>query len=243
MLFTKNKFKSLDNLKKHKKCAEILRKFYKDLSEEKNILHYYEMISWMGLELKKLNNRKEIANRYHYHLKKSNFNLKEHNFLPNITTKDLFLEKKEFLQNAIFLDNLRSAFNVGNIIRTTEALRIGSIHCSKNTPSIDSEKVIKTSMGTSTHVKIYSNSDIETLPKPIIVLETAENGINIFDFIFPKNFTLVLGNEEYGVSDEILKKADFALRIPLYGRKNSINVSAAYAICAAEIAKQNFFYD
>ena len=57
--------------------------------------------------------------------------------------------------------------------------------------------------------------------------------------------TFPLGNEEYGCSKETLAMADYLLTIPLYGRKNSLNVSNAFAIAAQEICRQkrNIYYE
>jgi len=49
-----------------------------------------------------------------------------------------------------------------------------------------------------------------------------------------------LGNEEYGISDEILKEVDHIVQIPMLGKKNSINVVAAFSICTFQIAKTFF---
>jgi tRNA G18 (ribose-2'-O)-methylase SpoU len=182
-------------------------------------------------------NLKKIADLYHCHLKEAKMNLKEHNLLPSIRRKD-GTPKEAFLENAIYLDNIRSAYNVGSIIRTTEALRIGSLYFSEKTPFTDNKKVIKTSMGASTLVPCFQNYPLEKLPSPIIALETSDDAINIFEFIFPEKFTVILGNEEYGISDESLKKADYIIEIPVFGAKNSINVASAYSILAAQIKRQ-----
>ncbi len=79
---------------------------------------------------------------------------------------------------------------------------------------------------------------LEACPKPLIAIETVADACPYYDFCFPDVFTLALGNEEYGLSEKVLKQADFAIQIPLYGRKNSLNVACAFAIIASEIARQ-----
>ena len=109
----------------------------------------------------------------------------------------------------------------------------------KKTPFIDNKKVIKTAMGSSAIVSCFQQDTLKDLPKPIIALDTSENAIPLYDFIFPPSFTLVLGNEEYGISDEVLKQVNYILEIPMVGKKNSINVASAYAIAAAQIQRQH----
>lgn len=241
MKFTKSKFFKLDPLQRHKNSALILRLIYENILSQKNsdelIVHYNQLQHWLGLLPLEELSLKKISDRYHGHLSLAKVNLKEHNLLPHMRTGDRSA-KEEFGQIAIYLDGLRSAYNVGSIIRTTEALRVGSLYFSSKTPFTDNPKVIKTAMGTSEIVPCFQKENFEEFPKPFIALDTASNGIALNDFIFPSTFTLILGNEEYGISDEILKKVHYVLEIPMVGCKNSINVACAYAIAAAQIKRQ-----
>ncbi len=245
MNFTRNKFLKLDYHHQQKICSELLKKIYEKKLAKNSfadlIPHYNQLIHWLGIEELSNLSFQEISNRYHYHLKLGKINLKEHNLLPSLRTKDS-TAKEEFGDVIIYLDNLRSAYNVGSIIRTTEALRLGTIHFSKNTPDTSNEKVEKTSMGTSSIIPCVKNSSLNNLTPPIIVLDTSDNAIKYDEFIFPfSKFSIVLGNEEYGVSQEILNLADYIIEIPMLGVKNSINVACAFAIIAAEIKRQKQF--
>lgn len=243
--FSKKKFLSLNFPTKHRKCAFILRIIYeKILSNEnvsENFSYYNKLLEWIDLPPFLEKNLKKIADQYHFHLKNADMFLKEHNLLPSIRTKDS-TPKEAFLNNAIYLDNLRSAYNVGSILRTTEALRLGSVYFAEKTPFLDNKKVSKTSMGASAIVPSFKNFDIKDLPRPFIALETSDDATNIFEFIFPKQFTLILGNEEYGISDTMLKQIDHIIEIPMLGQKNSINVASAFSICSIEIRRQLFFH-
>jgi tRNA G18 (ribose-2'-O)-methylase SpoU len=181
--------------------------------------------------------RKTLADRYHWHLEQAHLSLKEHNLLPMIRTGDR-TAKLDFSPVAIYLDRVRSAYNVGSIFRTTEALRIGQIHCSEKTPFIDNEKVQRTAMGAAELVPCFQNTPLDQLPRPFIVMDTSEEAIPLSDFLFPPTFTLILGNEEYGVSSPLLAEADYLIEVPMFGAKNSLNVACAFAIAAAEIRRQ-----
>ncbi len=244
MKFTRSKFFKLDSFAQHKKCAELLRLIYEAILCKKEyedfLSHYNQLQNWLGLDSLEDLSLKKMADRYHYHLEKAQVNLKEHNLLPSLRTGDRSA-LEEFAKNAIYLDNIRSAYNVGSILRTTEALRIGSVYFTSKTPFIDNPKVIKTAMGAAEIVPCLQNEKLENLPRPLIALDTSESAIPLYEFIFPKNFTLILGNEEYGISDEALKMADYILEIPMRGCKNSINVACAYSIAAAQIKRQQNF--
>ncbi len=240
--FTKKKFLKLEDKQKHKKCCEILRFIYEKLLLKQYVLHllkhYNEICSWLNIDNFNSQDLKKIADRYHFHLNQANISLKEHNLLPSLKTIDGNNNQLPFLQNAIYLNGLRSAYNVGNIIRTAEALRIGSVYFDEKTPFIDNEKVQKTSMGAYQLTNCFKKFKIEDLPRPFIGLDTSKDAISIYDFIFPNTFTLILGNEEYGISDDFLKTLDYLIEIPMLGFKNSINVSCAFSICANEIRRQ-----
>ena len=223
-MFTKKKFLSLSPESQHKKAAEFLRA-YLELSKH--------------LELPDLKEDfPSLSDRYHLHLKKTQHGLKEHNLLYPVQKKDGSAKQKPFLPTYIYLENLRSAYNVGQIIRTTEAFRLGTVIFSVDTPPPENEKVKKASMDTWNKVPCLKNKNLKDLPSPLIALETSPDAPDIHDFKFPETFTLLLGNEEYGIKEETLKHADYIVKIPLVGNKNSLNVAAAYAIVAAEIRRQ-----
>lgn len=246
MTFQKTKFERLELKQKHKKCALVLREIYEKLlvrDDDIALLKetYFTYCKWMHLDpFPQLHDAKLLSDRYHWHLSQAHIQLKEHNLLPHIRKGD-HIPKTNFSNIAIYLDNVRSAYNVGSILRTTEALRIGSIYFAEKTPFIDNSKVQKTSMGSSEIVPCFQEFSLENLPRPFIALETSEDAENVTDFIFPKAFTLILGNEEFGISDKMLSMVDHLVEIPLFGKKNSINIACAYSIAANEIRRQHTF--
>jgi tRNA G18 (ribose-2'-O)-methylase SpoU len=232
MSFTQRKFLSLRPALQHKQACHFLEKVF--AGDAKAICVYKNCEKWLCLPPIDLSSHEEISNRFHLHLDAANLSKKEHNLL-HVRSQD-----KEslvpFLPIAIFLSSLRSAFNVGSILRTTEAFRLGTVYFGGSTPFIDNEKVQKASMGTFRLVPSKPHAELFHLPRPWIALETASPSIPICDFSFPKIFTLILGNEEFGISKEILSECDVILEIPLSGSKNSLNVASAFAIAASYIS-------
>lgn len=243
--FTKRKFSSFPPAQQHKKCSELLRTIYCDLLQQKavdeNVQHYNQLQTWMGTSpgTSPLSSPQttQIANRFHWHLHHADVQLHEEDFLPAVRRGDRDHPLPRW-PIAIYLDHLRSAHNVGSILRTIEAFSLGTPIFSDQTPDLNHPQVKKTSMGASEWVPESDASDLTSLPKPIIALETSPDAIPLHTFSFPDTFTLVLGNEEYGCSEETLRAADVLIEIPLRGRKNSLNVANAFAIAAAEIARQ-----
>jgi tRNA G18 (ribose-2'-O)-methylase SpoU len=233
--FTKRKFLSLKEAHQHKMASELLKEIF---SDGKNALlqHYKDVESWLDLPSIDLKSHEEISHRFHFHLEKAGLCQKEH-FLLHIKKEDTPSDIP-FLDVQIFLSSLRSAFNVGSIFRTVEAFRLGSIYCSSKTPTPENPKVQKASMGTYDKVTWHKESKLSELPRPWIALETASPSTPLSSYTFPESFTLILGNEEFGVPKEILLQCDAIIEIPLYGSKNSLNVASAFAITAANIRAQ-----
>ena len=72
----------------------------------------------------------------------------------------------------------------------------------------------------------------------IICLSLPEkDGTNCYrkigEFSFPEKFILILGNESFGISEELKKDSDFFVYIPMYDGVDSLNVSHSLAVCLA----------
>ena len=234
-MFTQKKFLSLKEAHQHKKAAELLKEAFATQAPSLKAC-YQNLEKWLTLPPIDLESHEEVSHRFHLHLASANLCRKEH-FLLHVKKEDR-PSSTPFLPIHIFLVSLRSAFNVGSIFRTTEAFRLGTIYCSRSTPGPSNPKVQKASMGTFDKVPSYTECSLEDLPRPWIALETASPSTHLSSFTFPKSFTLILGNEEFGVPKEILQRCDTILEIPLYGSKNSLNVASAFAIAASTIRSQ-----
>ncbi len=238
--FTKRTFLALPLEQQHKKCAELLRRLYIRLLNREDIAEGWEIYctlsSWMSVEPVHSLGMRDLADRYHLHLKEAKQALKEHNLLPAIQRGDRSSGDAAWPVH-VYLDNIRSAHNVGSVLRTVEAFALGKVYFSTKTPFIDQRQVQQTSMGCWEWVVCHQVASLEELPRPLIALETSPEAVSLYNYPFPDCFTLVLGNEEYGCSEETLKQAEDVITIGLRGRKNSLNVANAFAIVAAEITR------
>jgi len=233
VFFTKQKFQSLNRIRQHEFAAKHLRVFWETMCQT-TWSEYLQMCTWLSLPEPSTENH-HLANRLHYHLKQTKVSVKETHLLPSKQDKP---SSTAFLPIAIYLEDLRSAFNVGSILRTAEAFRLGTICFSQKTPNLENNKVRETSMGAYAHVPCKQTTDLEKLPRPFIGLETVTHAPTVFDFSFPNRFTLILGNEETGIGQETMRQIDHCIQIPLVGWKHSLNVASAFAIAAAQIHQQ-----
>ena len=229
MVFTREKFLSMPLRRQHKNAGEHLRFLFEKGAVER---HYRQMEEWLGLPPLS-EDAEAIADRSHLHMEGAAVSIPEHNLL--ITRYDR-LSPTPYGSVGVYLEGLRSAHNIGSILRTIEAFRLGPVYFSSSTPFVDHPKVIRTAMGAAAHVP-SEKKRLSELPKPLIALETVKEAPSLFDFDFPTAFTLLLGNEEYGLSKEAVEVADHRVQIPLLGSKNSLNVACAFAIAAAHIPR------
>jgi 23S rRNA (guanosine2251-2'-O)-methyltransferase len=144
----------------------------------------------------------------------------------------------------VILDNLRSALNVGSIIRTCDALGIGEVYFCGITPEITNPKVKKTSLGAeksiiATHFSRTQDaiSSIKSSDMQIVSLEVTNNASDVSGYVPAHNFALIVGNEVSGIGNEILELSDKVVMIPMKGHKESLNVSTAFGIAAYVLLK------
>ncbi len=238
--FSKSKFLSLPLKQQHKICAELIRCVYEKFASSmhtNDLDLYFQLSAWMTISHLPIVALKSLSDRFHFHVKHAELSIREPRLLPKVSTVDRETGSN-FWPISIYLDNLRSAHNVGSILRTTEAFSLGSVHFSEATPFIDQKQVQDAAMGAEKWINCHRSASLKNLPRPYILLETSPQALSLNGFSFPETFTLVVGNEEYGCSDHSLSEADFLIEIPLRGRKNSLNVANAFSIAAAQIAFQ-----
>jgi len=146
---------------------------------------------------------------------------------------------------SVVLDNLRSAFNVGSIIRTADCALIDKVYLCGITAHPPHKKLDKTSLGALPYVPCEYNENIHDVITGlkdrgihIIALELTDKSNVIWQNNIPLPVALVLGNEAMGVSPPILDLADDIVEIPMFGYKNSLNVAVAFGIVVYEIHRQ-----
>jgi hypothetical protein len=170
--FTHKKFVALPLERQHKKCAELVRHLYEGWGTNDTLKPdlelYLTMLNWMQHPPPTPPiSHKTLADHYHMHLQKAHQSKKEHHLLPAIRHEDR-LEAEETWPIAIYLDEVRSAHNVGSIIRTTEAFALGKLYFSSNTPHATHKQVRDTAMGTEEWVSCTQGTELEMLPlKPL----------------------------------------------------------------------------
>jgi len=149
---------------------------------------------------------------------------------------------------AVLLDNIRSAWNVGSILRSADGFGFMHAYLCGITPPADNEAVTKTSLGAQDSVPWSYHKDAVRLIKglktegwKVYALEEDPRSLSISQFPdsrFPNPAVLIVGNEVTGVDPDLLDLCDSIIYLPMFGEKKSFNVAIAFGIAAYALSAQ-----
>lgn len=159
-------------------------------------------------------------------------------FLINVPLKS---KEAQLIENALLLDNVQDPGNVGTILRTTAAAGVKKIYCSVGTASVWSPKVLRAGMGAQFVLDIYESVDLKKLiqeSKAQVLAATLSTNRTIYKTDLTKPTAWIIGNEGSGISQELLSLNVQEVMIPQAGNVESLNASAAAAVCLFEQVRQ-----
>ena len=139
---------------------------------------------------------------------------------------------REVLPIRLFLEDIRSPFNVGAIFRTAESFGVAELLLSPGSASPTHPRAVRSAMGCIEALP-WSVAPIEELPQDVKIFALETGGTPLPEFSFPKNGVMVLGSEELGISPAAKERACLSsglVSIPMGGLKKSLNVSVACGI-------------
>ncbi len=182
----------------------------------------------------------------------------------NTNDKEKFRDPQDSQNLAVLLDNIRSAWNVGSILRSADGFGFTHAYLCGITPTADNEAVTKTSLGAEDSVPWSYHKDAVKLVKGLKVegwnvyaLEEEERAVSLesnsslalrmMSKMQGHSLTgtqtsalhvLIVGNEVTGVDPELLDLCDKIFYIPMRGEKKSFNVAIAFGIAAYAFTRQ-----
>ena len=144
----------------------------------------------------------------------------------------------------VLCDGVTDPYNLGAIIRSAECCGAHGLIIPKRRAVGLTPLVTKASAGALEHLAIAKvaniASTIESLKKQGVWVYAAEaDGTDLYQADLKGPCAIVMGSEGDGVSQLVRKTCDGVISIPLYGKVNSFNVSAAAAVILAEAARQH----
>lgn len=145
-------------------------------------------------------------------------------------------------------EQVTNAPNVGSLFRTADAFGIEKlILCGEHIPL--GRKMTKTSRATEKSVNFeITDNALEVVAKlkekgyQVIALEITSTSTSIYSHTFSKDqpIALIIGDENFGVSEAVLKLSDSIIHIDMFGQNSSMNVVQATSITLYEITRQLF---
>jgi len=140
---------------------------------------------------------------------------------------------------AVVLDNIRSAHNVGSVFRTADAFHTDRVVLCGISAVPPSAEIHKTALGAESSVPWDHFEDtleaVRALREEgytVVSVEQTVHSVKLDEFVPEpgKKYALVFGNEVDGVRQDVVDASDFALEIPQFGTKHSLNVSVSAGV-------------
>lgn len=140
----------------------------------------------------------------------------------------------------LVLDTINDPGNLGTIIRLADWFGITQIICSKETVDVYNPKVIMSTMGSFSRVDVIYTDIAEVFASyPYPILGTFMEGESIYQYRFPENAMIVMGNEANGISTHLQQYISQKISIPAFGQSTeSLNVAMATSIVVGEYFSQ-----
>ena len=158
---------------------------------------------------------------------------KSKNIEENLTDENRFV---------LILDRIQDPGNMGTIIRTADAAGVDAIIALKGCVDTYNPKVIRSTMGS-----IFDMNVIHTDQEDALRVLKLKNFDIVSSYLDTNNYyntveynyktALVIGNEANGINEELVSKSDVLVKIPIYGKAESLNAAISSAILMYEIKK------
>lgn len=145
----------------------------------------------------------------------------------------------------VLLDNIRSVYNVGAIMRTSDGFQVDETLLCGITPTPANPRLSKTSLGAEQQIQWSQHRNALDICKTLknqgctlISLESCPESTNLYAIkreMFGNELVLMVGNEVLGIDPGLLAISDLILAIPMAGHKESFNVACAHAIALSTL--------
>jgi 23S rRNA (guanosine2251-2'-O)-methyltransferase len=161
--------------------------------------------------------------------------------LENIVDKAFAEGREPFL---LILDRITDVRNFGAIARTAECAGVDGIVISEKGGAPITSDAMKTSAGALNHLAVSREKDLKQTIKQLresgirIIACTEKTSNKIYDADLTGPIAIIMGSEEDGVADILLREADELVMIPMKGRIGSLNVSVAAGVAVYEVVRR-----
>lgn len=135
----------------------------------------------------------------------------------------------------LFIDAVQDPGNVGTMIRTADAAGMEAVIIGKGSADPYNPKTVRSAQGSNFNIPIVRgdlNDWVQRAKenKVPVIGTSLEESKHYKEVLTEGNFALIVGNEGSGMNPELLAKTDVNVRIPIYGKAESLNVAVATGI-------------
>ena len=153
----------------------------------------------------------------------------------------------------VLLDNIRSLYNTGSILRTADGAGVERVVLCGITPRPDQggrqrRAIAKTALGAENTVAWEYQPDAGAALHQLVadgyhiaMVETDSEAVNLFEWTPVWPICLVFGHERTGVSANLTSRVNTTLRIPMLGQKRSLNVATAAGVVLYELLRRRLY--
>ena len=154
--------------------------------------------------------------------------------------------KSDKIPIIVVLENIRSAYNVGSVLRTADAFLLEAVYTTGYTPHPPHKQIDKTALGAHETVscKHYPDAIVaieELKSKGFIVMaaEQADNSVFLHQIQAggTEKIAIIFGNEVSGVEQSTIQLCDGCIEIPQLGMKHSLNIATAAGVILWEMVR------
>lgn len=153
-----------------------------------------------------------------------------------ITAEEFIASSKDGDLKVLLLEGIQDPGNLGTMVRSAEGAGFDAIIADRDTVDVYNPKVTRSTMGSVFRVPVIYTDDLaeicDMLKAASVKIYAAhlDASCNYRDINYPNRLAILIGNEGSGLSDEITKKADERIRIPMQGQLESLNAAVAASI-------------
>jgi TrmH family RNA methyltransferase len=136
--------------------------------------------------------------------------------------------------------------NLGTILRSADAAGVDAVIVCDRCTDVNNPNVVRASIGTLFSVPVAEATSAEAFEalraRGIQIVAATPHAERLYsDVDMTRGTAIVVGAEQYGLSDTWMRQADAAVQIPMLGQADSLNVAAATTILLYEAARQRGF--
>lgn len=158
----------------------------------------------------------------------------------HLPLEDLVLKRNPFL---LIAESIEKPGNLGTILRSADAAGVDAVIVCDPTTDIHNPNVVRSSVGTLFTLPVIEADAEETFAflkknQIAIVAATPHAKQEFTEADLKVPLAIVVGTEQYGLTEKWMKGADITVRIPMFGVADSLNVASATTILLYEVVRQ-----